>query len=128
MPGERDKLDPRVRGNRRKFDIIKKLPMIQSAEEMRQLLSVKPKGRRLIFRFLMSPIELHAHHNKISKITFQKNFLQVSCIAVSIYLSSCRGACSFRSVSLILQRNLRCLIAIFLLRSIGYQADPICEG
>lgn len=70
-------MDVRVRQNRRKFDVLKKLTVIQTPEEMQQILSTKPKGRRIIFRFMMNPIEIIGKEGKISRVVFQKNFLEV---------------------------------------------------
>jgi len=45
--------------------------------ELNEILKTKPKGVRIIFRFLMSPVKLNGEDGKIKSVEFVKNELKV---------------------------------------------------
>jgi len=67
----------RSRANRRKFDVLKLAKTI-TEQELNELLKTKPKGVRIIFRFLMAPAKLNGEDGKIKSVEFVKNRLKVS--------------------------------------------------
>jgi len=51
--------------------------MLESEEELKELLKTKPKGTRIIFRFLMSPTKLIGEDGNIKAVECCKNSLEV---------------------------------------------------
>ncbi len=80
-----DPLDFRFRANKRKFELLRTAKTLNSEEELNQLLQTKPKGTRIIFRFLMSPVKLNGEDGKINSVEFCKNILKVLMIVCGPY-------------------------------------------
>ena len=57
---------------------MKTAKILESEQELQELLKTKPKGTRIIFRFLMSPVKLIGENGKIKAIECCKNTLEVN--------------------------------------------------
>ncbi len=66
----------RARALRRKYDVLKTAKTVTEAE-LNEILKTKPKGVRIIFRFLMAPVKLNGEDGKIKSVEFVKNTLKV---------------------------------------------------
>ena len=64
---------------------MKTAKILSSEKELDELLKTKPKGTRIIFRFLMSPTKLNGEDGKISSVEFCKNVLKVK-FRIEIFL------------------------------------------
>jgi len=106
-----DPLDFRFRANKRKFELLKTAKILNSEKELEELLKTKPKGTRIIFRFLMSPVKLNGEDGKISSVEFCKNVLKGEAFSQVAREDASQGTV-----------KMDCDV---LLRSIGYQSKPI---
>jgi len=106
-----DPLDIRFRANKRKFELLKTAKILESEQELQELLKTKPKGTRIIFRFLMSPVKLIGENGKIKAIECCKNTLE--------------GKAFEQKAKEDLKEEKVVIECDVLLRSIGYQSKPI---